>query len=187
MTHRLCLVINYTSPWGKEASEPFNHLKLSPLIQARLWGYCTHIHSFKWSWIYKQGVKKIMLQFHWKKIGVCKHQSGITKILGTVPSCPMRPKYPHSPVLCKTVACLRLYYVTIISKWHFMFVGIHTFLWSKMTSKQMIRVCLYVIVVAVTAVNSQQGLFVQMLSVYSQTVNLSKIDRLSSLLHLLPL
>ena len=39
-----------------------------------------------------------MLQFHWKKIGVCKHQSGITKILGTAPSCPMRPKYPHSPV-----------------------------------------------------------------------------------------
>mgnify|MGYP001792178814 CR=1 FL=1 len=40
-----------------------------------------------------------MLQFHLEKIGVCNHQSGITKILGTVPSCPMRPKYPHSPVL----------------------------------------------------------------------------------------
>ena len=40
-----------------------------------------------------------MLQFHLEKIGVGNHQSGITKILGTVPSCPMRPKYPHSPVL----------------------------------------------------------------------------------------
>ena len=34
-----------------------------------------------------------------EEIGVCNHQNGITKILSTVPSCPMRPKYPHSPVL----------------------------------------------------------------------------------------
>ena len=39
-----------------------------------------------------------MLQFHLEKIGVRNHRSGITKILGTVPSCPMCPKYPHSPV-----------------------------------------------------------------------------------------
>ena len=36
--------------------------------------------------------------FHW-----CNHQSGITKILGTVPSCPPRPKYPHSPLWSKVM------------------------------------------------------------------------------------
>ena len=39
-----------------------------------------------------------MLQFHLEKIGVGNHRSGITEAFGIVPSCPMCPKYPHSPV-----------------------------------------------------------------------------------------